>query len=228
MALPTATPDDKSGTVGKIIHLHQSFRFMAPEQPPPDTRTVDSFLALLRSRRTIVSFQRRPVPGDLVRKALDAGRFAPNHKLTEPWRFTVIGEETRRIVEEGWADFATSRLSADATSERRDEARRASLEKVRGKPAIVIVTQTLDPDPVRREEDYAAVAAAIQNIQLAAWAMGLGCQWSTSAATRAPVVLAPASIPSTERVVGFLFLGYPAVVPEVSRKPLDVVARWLP
>src|SRR5690606_13315359 len=113
------------------------------------------------------------VPDEVLREVLDVGRFAPNHKLTEPWRFTVIGRQSRPPFETAWAAFAVSRLPEIATPERREEARRAALGKIGGKPAIVIVTQTLDPDPLRREEDYAAVAGAIQNIQLAAWALGL-------------------------------------------------------
>lgn len=158
---------------------------MPTEQPSSEIPSAEPFLALLRSRRSIFSFEARPVPADLLRAALDVGRFAPNHKLTEPWRFTVVGDETRRLIEPEWSGFAASRLPEDATPARRDEARRTSLEKLRSKPTIVIVSQTVDPDVVRREEDYAAVAVAIQNIQLAAWALGLGCQWSTSPATRA-------------------------------------------
>lgn len=189
---------------------------------------AEPILSVLRSRRSIFNFEQRAVPDELVTAAIDVGRFAPNHKLTEPWRFIVPGEITRELIETAWADFAASRLPADVTEERREEARRASRGKIGSKPALVIVTQLLDPDPFRCEEDYAAVAGAIQNIQLAAWALGLGCQWSTSPATCAPEVVGAAEIPSSERVVGFLFMGYPAVVPQVNRKPLDEVTRRLP
>lgn len=193
-----------------------------------DFDAAEPILSVLRSRRSIFNFQQRRVPEELLTAALDLGRFAPNHKLTEPWRFIVPGELTRKRIETEWADFAASRLPADVTPERREEARRTSLGKIGSKPALVIVTQLLDPDPFRCEEDFAAVAAAIQNIQLAAWALGLGCQWSTSPATVAPGVLAAAEVPSSERVVGFLFLGFPAVVPDAVRKPLDAVLRRLP
>ena len=197
-------------------------------EPQANIAAAEPVLSVLRSRRTISRFGQRPVPDELLMAALDSGRFAPNHKLTEPWRFIIPGEKSRALIEAAWGDFAASRLPEGTTVERRNEARRTSLGKVRSKPALVIVTQVLDPDPFRREEDYAAVATAIQNIQLAGWALGLGCQWSTNAATGDPRVRAAAEVPASERVVGVLFLGYPAVVPAASRKALEAVTRRLP
>lgn len=185
-------------------------------------------LDLLRQRRTTPLFLPDAVPEEVLEEALDAGRFAPNHKRTEPWRFTVVGPDTKEALTPLWTAVALSRLPADATEERREEARRASRAKWESKPTVVVVSQVLDPDPFRREEDFAAVACAIQNVQLAAWALGLGSQWSTTAATRDAAVLARLGIPETERVVGFLFVGYPAAVPEARRRPLEEVLRRTP
>lgn len=189
---------------------------------------ADALLELLRERRSIFAFHPRPVPAELLREALDAGRFAPNHKLTEPWRFTVVGAETRERMADPWVDFALSRLPADAAPERRRQVAAAAREKWLSKPTTVIVSQALDPDPFRQEEDYAAVSGAIQNIQLAAWALGLGSQWSTSPATQAPALREIAGIPDEERIVAFLFMGYPEVIPTARRRELGEVARWLP
>lgn len=201
---------------------------MTDQTPLREDHPAAPILDALRSRRSIFNFLSESVPDDLLRLALDAGRFAPNHKLTEPWRFIVVGPQTRRDIEEAWADFAASRLPADASQERREETKAAALAKWRSKPAVVIVSQKVDADPLRAEEDYAAVASAIQNIQLAAWGLGLGCQWSTSAASKAPEITERLGIPSDERVVGLLYIGYPAVVPNVARRPLEEVTRWLP
>lgn len=189
---------------------------------------ADALLALLRERRSIFAFHPQPVPAELLREALDAGRFAPNHKLTEPWRFTVVGPETRERMTGPWVDFALSRLPSDTTPERRLQVAEAAREKWLSKPTTVIVSQALDPDPFRREEDYAAVSGAIQNIQLASWALGLGTQWSTSPATQAPTLREIAGIPEEERIVAFLFMGYPAAIPSARRRELGEIARWLP
>ena len=193
-----------------------------------DRTLADALIALLRERRTTPNFRPDPVPEAMLREALDAGRFAPNHKLTEPWRFTVLGPETREALAPLWSEVQLRKLPEATTPERREEARAAAWAKWMGKPAVVIVSQVVDPDPARREEDYAAVACAIQNVQLAAWALGLGSQWGTNPGTRDRAVLDRAGIPEGERVVGFLYLGYAAAVPECRRKPLEAVLRRTP
>jgi len=189
---------------------------------------ADELLALLQERRTIYDFLPDPVPSDLLEEALEAGRFAPNHKVTEPWRFTIIGPETREALAEPWSRHTLRKLPPDASRERREEALAASRRKWASKPGAVVVSQVLAEDPFRREEDYAAVACAMQNVQLAAWALGFGCQWSTSPATRDPAILELLGIPETERVVGFLFVGYPERIPDARRRPLEEVLRLTP
>jgi nitroreductase len=193
-----------------------------PRQPHPN---ADELLALLRERRSIYDFLPHPVPMEILERALDAGRFAPNHKLSEPWRFTIVGPATKAAVAAPWSLHTLRKVPPNASEERRTEALAASRKKWMSKPLAVVVSQVLNDDSVRREEDYAAVACAMQNIQLAAWALGLGCQWSTSPATRDREVLELIGVPETERVVGFLFVGYPDGVPECRRRPLAEVLR---
>ena len=79
---------------------------------------MDLYEALL-SRRTIYAFEDRPVPGEALLRALEAARWAPNHKLTEPWRFSVLGAETRAapldhdgLVLGGWFRIEAGSLEA--------------------------------------------------------------------------------------------------------------------
>jgi nitroreductase len=156
------------------------------------------------TRRTIKDFKPDPVPGDALDRALTAGLWAQNHKLTEPWRFIVLGPETHRALA-------------------------AIDQKLATKPAIVAVTYRLSGDAVQQREDYAATCCAIQNIQLAAWADGLGMQWSTGRTSQLPETRALLGInPDEEELVGLLYFGYPASVPKAQpRKPLAEVVRRL-
>lgn len=185
-------------------------------------------LAALEQRRSVFRFRDEPVPPALVERALDAGRWAPNHKLTEPWRFTLLGPETKEAFAPVFARASLRKLPPDATDERREQALALSTAKWRGKPAVVVVSQTPEDDAHRREEDYASVACAIQNIQLAAWALGLGSQWSTSSVIRDPEAMQIAGIPPEERVVGLVFLGWPEEVRPSRRRPLADVLRRMP
>lgn len=188
----------------------------------------EELLRLIRNRRSVFRFRPDPVPGDLVLRALEAGRWAPNHKLTEPWRFTLLGPETKAALAPRFAELAQRKLPPDASPERRAEALAMSRAKWEAKPVVVVVSQTPEADAFRREEDYASVACAIQNVQLAAWALGLGSQWGTGALTRDPWALERIGLPAGERVVGFLYLGYPEVIPEARRRPLEEVLRRTP
>ena len=163
----------------------------------------------LFARRTIKDFKPDPVPAEVLERALTAGLWAQNHKLTQPWRFTVLGLETHRRLAEATGDNAGKILS---------------------KPLIVAVSQRLGGDAVQQREDYGAVACAIQNIQLAAWAEGLGMQWSSGKIIRLPAAYELLGIDrEAEEIVGLLFFGYPARTPAAPpRKELSEVTRHLP
>lgn len=182
------------------------------------------------SRRTIKDFKSDPVPSVVLDRALTAGLWAQNHRLTEPWRFTILGPETHRALA---VDFAESQAAVaipatDADTARRDKVRADALAKLVSKPCIVAVSQRLG-EAAQRQEDYAAIACAIQNIQLAAWADGLGMQWSSGKIIQRPETYTLLGIaPDEEELVGLLFFGYPASVPAAHpRKALAEVSRQL-
>ncbi len=164
-----------------------------------------NLLDAIFSRRTIKDFKPDPVPADLIKQVLTAGTWAQNHKLTQPWRFVVIGPLAHQAL--------------------------AAIDgKLATKPLIIAVACRLNGDAFQQREDYAAVCCAIQNIQLAAWAVGLGMQWSTGRTSQLPETRALLGIdPQQEEVVGLLYFGQPASVPKPQpRKPLSEVTRWLP
>ena len=156
------------------------------------------------TRRTIKEFKPDAVPNEVLDRALTAGTWAQNHKLTEPWRFIIVGPQAHRAL--------------------------AALDgKLATKPLIVAITNRLRGDAEQRLEDYAAVCCAIQNIQLAAWADGVGMQWSTGRTSKLAETRTLLGINADEEeLVGLLYFGYPAVVPKAqARKPLADVTRRL-
>lgn len=175
----------------------------------------------IRGRRTIGSFRLDPPPQDIIVRAVALACWAPNHKKTEPWRFTLLGPETAaRIIE------LNASLVAAASGPETAETKRRQWSAVPGWLAVTCLTSD---DPLRQEEDYAAVCCAIQNLSLALWAAGIGVKWSTGAVTRHPEYLPLLGIdPDRQRSVGLLWYGYPATIPEQNRKPLADVLRELP
>jgi nitroreductase len=134
--------------------------------------------ALLRSRRTIHLFASEPPPRELLLEAIDLARWAPNHRLTEPWRFYLLGSETAEAV---------ARLNADLVAEKRgEEAGRKKLERWQSMPGWFVVTSRCAEDPITTQENYAACCCAVQNLMLYLWSEGVGVKWGTGAVTRDP------------------------------------------
>jgi nitroreductase len=166
------------------------------------------------------------VPDALVERLLAFGVWAPNHHLTEPWRFTHLGEETRHLLAERYGEIQIRKARENVDETVREQIRAAGIAKFLSKPTIVVVSCVQEGDEQRRREDYAAVCCAVQNVQLAAWAEGVGIQWSTNALIKEPQTYAQLGI-DPEREV--LYMGYPAeVLPTRGRRPIQDVLRRTP
>lgn len=181
------------------------------------------------TRRSIKDFKPDAVPAELLEKVLAAGLWAQNHRMTQPWRFTILGPETHRKLVEQYAQMQADSLAAHSTPEQRQLAYDKGLKKLAAKPYMVAVSSIIAPDADVRREDYGAISCAIQNIQLAAWGEGLGMQWSTGKFTTQPSTYELLKIdPVLQEIVGILFFGFPAQVPAANpRKSLHEVSQWL-
>ena len=189
--------------------------------PSYETQALREFAEVLRGRRTIEQYLQTSVPEKLVREALEAATWAPNHYVSEPWRFILPGKETvGRIV-----DLCEEIVSADKGAELGDHKRKAWGEK----PGWLIVTCPRNEDDMREKEDYAACCAAVQNFMLYMWKAGVGSKWTTGPITRDSRFFEIIGVDENEAfVVGMLWFGYPKVTPTQSRVPLNEVLTQLP
>lgn len=179
-------------------------------------------LTAIHARRTAQRFLPEPVDATVVDRCLAAAHQAPCHKHTWPWRFTVVGPEARPVV-------TAAAIALKAAGKPVSEKQQAFFESQFAHPgALVAVSQVVSTDPERAREDYAACAAAIQNLQLAATAQGIQAKWSTGALTRHPEVLRVLGLPAGEEVVGLVWLGTGMEPPSVGRPPLEQVVRRVP
>jgi nitroreductase len=143
----------------------------------------------IRSRRTHKAYGAEPVPRETLEELLELARWAPNHNLTNPWRFRVLGPEALTALKRAAGPEAAAKL---------DRA-----------PTLVVASQVRSEDPVQDEEDLCAVAAAISYVLLAAHSRGLAGYWRTPAVLRSPEGRAAAGVPDGERVLGLIHLGPP-------------------
>lgn len=143
----------------------------------------------IRTRRTHKAFGPEPLQREELEELLALADWAPNHHLTVPWRFRVLGPAS------------LERLKAAAGPEGA-----AKLERC---PTLVVVSAALGGDPVADEEDLHATAVAAYIVLLAAHARGLAGYWRTPGLLRSPAGRAAVGLPPEERFVGLLHLGYP-------------------
>jgi nitroreductase len=187
-----------------------------------------SVLETIAERRSIFDFQPTAVPRERIERALQAAVWAPNHKLTEPWRFIVVGPECKRRLGDVYARIKQEDVPVDITAEAMSEIGRKAVKKLMSKPTVVAVTCAVSGDPFLDREDYAATCCAIQNIMLAAWEDGIGMQWSTSGLIEDAEALSVLGVdPEREQVAGLLYAGFAERVPTSARKPAAELTTWL-
>ena len=185
-------------------------------------------LEAIRQRRTVYRFQDRPISRDLIDRCIDAARFAPNHKLTEPWRFIVVGPKTKLQLGEVAKEVAIEKAGGAAGDELEAIVQK-QMKKITGLPGLIAITSRLSPeDAFREQEDYAATVCALHNLVLALWGEDIGAQWGTGRITRHERALAILGIDtSKETCIGFLKFGYPDVIPQTKRKEVHEITTYL-
>jgi nitroreductase len=155
----------------------------------------------IRTRRTHKAYASEPVDHATLTELLELARWAPNHNLTNPWRFRVVGPETLAALKVVAGAEAASKL---------DRA-----------PTLVAVSYVRSDDPVQGEEDLCATACAAYVVLLAAHARGLAGYWRTPGVLRDPAGCVALGLGNGERPIGLLYLGHP-------RQPREAPARAEP
>jgi len=162
----------------------------------------------IRTRRTIKAYAPRAVARAVLDELFELARWAPNHHLTQPWRFRVVGPR------------ALERLKAAAGPEAAAKLDRA--------PTLVVASARLSGDPVQDEEDLHATACATYAVLLGAHARGLAGYWRTPAVLRTPEGRAAVELGDEERFVALVHLGEARQGKEPpARGPVGDFVRYL-
>ena len=157
----------------------------------------------IRSRRTIKAFDPRPVDRDTLTELLELARWAPNHHLTNPWRFRVVGPRALDRLKRAAGELAVAECGpADAA-----EVARAAAAKLDRAPTLVVCSVLRSEDPIEREEDSHAAAVAAYIVLLSAHGRGLAGYWRTPAVLRTEAGRAAVGLANGEDFVGLLHLG---------------------
>ena len=163
---------------------------------------------LIRTRRTQKAYEPGPVDPATLDELFELARWAPNHHVTNPWRFRVLGPQ------------ALEALKAAAGAEAASKLDRA--------PTLVAASAVQTGDEIADEEDFAASACASFIVLLGAHARGLDGYWRTPEVLRTPEGRAACGIEDGERVLGLLHLGRgKGTKPAPERAPLEDFREFL-
>jgi len=160
----------------------------------------------IRTRRTHKQYGADAVDPATLEELLDLARYAPNHKLTQPWRFRVLGPEAVARLKEIGGEKETAKLA------------RA--------PTLVLATAVMTGDALQDEEDLLATGCAVYAVLLVAHERGLASYWRTPGILRTPEGRAAVGLRDDERVVSLIHLGPRISVPPEKHRDATPV-EWL-
>ncbi len=190
---------------------------------------VNEFNKLVRTRRSIfpTDYSGERVDDSIVSQMLENANWAPNHRLTEPWRFTVYTDDGLKKLGEIQAKVYKEVTEVDGTfSEKK-------YHNLLNKPAsashVIVVGMKRDPQfSVPEIEEVCAVACAVQNMYLTAAAYEVGCYWGTGGITYFEESKEHFGLGKEDKLLGFFYVGIPNKWPiSTKRGEIEDKVRWV-
>ncbi len=164
----------------------------------------------IKARRSVREFTDTQVDRATIEKLLDAAVQAPNHRMTQPWRFHVLGPQARRAYGDVLGGRKAKKIEDPAAAQAVRDKVAATHERL---PGMIAFAMVLDENPEIREEDYGSMMMAVQNFSLAAASMGLATHIKTGAIMDDPGARAAAGVPEGVKIVAVVEIGEPAATP---------------
>lgn len=167
---------------------------------------MNPVIEAIKSRRSIRKMKPDPpLTREEAETIIDAAVWAPNHYLSEPWRFVVLMGDERAKLGDAMSKALMATSTSSPTPEQLDNERKRPLN------ASVIIALVSSPksDPkIVPQEEMVAAGAALQNMLLAAHSLGLGAMVRTSSHAYSKVIKEFFGMTDVERLVGLVYLGH--------------------
>lgn len=182
----------------------------------------------IATRQSINRVKPDPVQRELVERVLESGIHAPNHKITEPWRFHVFSGKGRGEFAKARAELAAIQAEEEGEDEEMASGRISrERKKAFRAPVIISVISLAGRDEIETLENYAACAAAVQNMQLTAHDLGLASIWRTGPVAYHDHLRKFFDLSKGDAIVAYLYLGYPDMGLRPRRRaPAAELTTW--
>ena len=192
--------------------------------PPTQTSVYEAIFG----RRMAKEFTDGEVPRTTLERLLDAAIWAPNHRLTNPWRFFVLEKDSpirNRVADVAWQTAYDG--VANPNPAQKKASADASKARVLNAPAMLYAYSVPGPNEETTQENYASVCCAVHNMALAAVAEGLVLDWSTGGISKLPGLAQMLGADDDWAMVGVLFIGEPINMPTSRRDAAPSIVSWL-
>jgi nitroreductase len=180
---------------------------------------------LIRTRRSIFppDYIEKEIPREIIEQIIENANYAPTHRLTQPWRFTIFRGEGLNKLADYLGDQYRSQTTPETFSEAKYEGARS---KVLKSACVLAINMELHPEKVPEWEEVAAVSCAVQNMWLTTTALGIGAYWSTPG--NLEKLGAFLGLEPNQKCLGLFYMGYhEAKEKPAVRKPIEEKVTWV-
>lgn len=188
---------------------------------------LSEITSIIRDRRTIYpeQYSTRKIHKEQIELLLNNAVWAPTHGMTQPWRFIVFQDNALNELSEALGGI----YLAETPKEKQLDSK---LGKLMSRPkmasAVIAIILHRDEDTnITEDDDFGAIASAVQNMHLTATAQGIGAFWATPGVMKSPLFSEFLGLTHEQRCIGLFYLGYPAIEwPKGQRKPIEYLTEW--
>ena len=191
-----------------------------------DTKTISE---LIKTRRSIypINYSGETVENAIIEEMLENANWAPTHKFTEPWRFTVFTGEGLKKLATFQAELYMKKSLANGSFEEK-KFNMLSEKPLMASHVIAIGMKRDAEERLPENEEISAVACAVQNMHLTATAYGVGAYWGSGGVTYLEEAKTFFGLGEKDRLLGFFFVGMPkGDWPKGNRKPFSQKVSWV-
>jgi len=180
---------------------------------------------IIKNRRSIfpISYIQKEIPVAVIEQILESANYAPTHKLTQPWRFTVIRKEAKANLGKTLGDLYKNTVPSHQFLQKKYD---SFSEKTSQADCIIAINIQFHPNELPGWEEIAAVGCAVQNMALTAEALNVGAYWSS------PPLIDDLGdflgLAENEKCFGLFYMGYHnEEARNANRTPITEKVKWL-
>lgn len=188
-------------------------------------KDLEVIQSIIKRRRSVfpVSFTKEEISLEAIETILESANYAPTHKLTQPWRFSVFRKDGKTRFGEELAKAYKENTPAELFLQKKYDSFATKFEQ---SSCVIVLKAQLHPALLPEWEEVAALACAVQNMALTAEAMNIGAYWSSPG----PVAKMQdfLELEENEKVYGVFYMGYHnAPATEAKRTPMAQKVKWI-